>query len=408
MTGYVKRDIAPAVLEALKDMPVVVITGMRQTGKSTFLQMQAGLDKRRYVTFDDFAQLEAAKLDPEGFVDTEEPLTIDEAHKCPEILTAIKKVVDKKRKPGQYLLSGSANFAILKGISESLAGRSVYFAMHPFSRREITLNTAAAPFLKKFFKSQQIQKGKGQHRIRQEEILKGGMPSVCLGKVKNHFLWFKGYEQTYLERDVRELSQIGNIISFKHLLHLTALRTGQLLSPSQLGRDAKLNTATTSRYLSLFEASFIIYRLSPYLRNRASRLIKSPKLYISDAGLACYLAGVDSLEPASIEPLLGVMFETYVAQNLSAIIDSQWHNAKLYFWNIQGRYEVDFVIESGGKCIALEVKSGARWNDRDLSVLRAFLAATPHCIAAILAYNGTEAVKLGEKIWAIPLGLVLS
>ncbi|MEW6738387.1 MAG: ATP-binding protein [Nitrospirota bacterium] len=402
---YIERDIAVAITEALREMSVVVVTGMRQTGKSTFLQNQPELKGRRYVTFDDFAQIEAAKADPDGFVNTGEPLTIDEAHKCPEVLIAIKKSVDKKRQPGQFLLSGSANFALLKGISESLAGRAVYFTLHPMSLREINKQISKEPFLYRFFKTQQIPKIKETRLVKADDILSGGMPSVCLGEVKNRGLWFKGYEQTYLERDVRELSQITNIISFRHLLHLSAFRTGQLLSPSQLSRDAKLNVATTSRHLSLLEASFVIYRVSPYLRSRVSRLIKSPKLYLTDSGIACYLAGIKSLED---EPFKGAMFETYAAQNLSAIINSRWIDAQLYFWNVQGRHEVDFIVESGNKCIAVEVKAAARWTDKDLSGLRAFLSSTPHCIAAVLAYNGTESVRLGDKIWAIPVSTVLS
>jgi predicted AAA+ superfamily ATPase len=405
MTRYLNRDIGSIVLEALNDMPVVVITGMRQTGKSTFLQKQEELKDRRYITLDDFAYLEAAKENPEGLVENDAPLTIDEAQRCPEILTAIKKIVDRKRRRGQFLLSGSANFAILRGISESLAGRAVYLSLHPFTHREIASHISEKPFLYKFFESQKIPKVDSIYPIKDEAILKGGMPSVCLDEVKNRSFWFKGYEQTYLERDLRELSQIGNIISFRHLMHLTALRSGQLLSPSQLCRDAKLNVATTSRYLSLLEASFIIYRLNPYIRSKTSRLIKSPKIYLSDSGLACYLAGIKSLES---EPLKGAMFETYVAQNLSGIIDSRWTDAKLYFWNVQGRHEVDFVIEEGNRCLAIEVKASARWEDRDFSGLRAFLSTTPNCIAAILAYNGTRVVKLGEKIWAIPLSIILS
>jgi predicted AAA+ superfamily ATPase len=408
MTDYFNRDLSSSVLEALGEMPVVVITGLRQTGKTTFLQRQPGFGQRRYVTFDDFAQLEAAKSDPDGFVSDEEPLTIDEAHKCPEIFTAIKKSVDKKREPGKFLLSGSANLGLLKGISESLAGRSIYFVMHPFNRREITRKIAKQSFLENFFETQEIIKTKDLRPIQAEDILNGGMPIICLGEVKNRFLWFKGYEQTYLERDVRELSRIDNIIAFRNLLHLTALRTGKLLSPSELARDAKLPVATVSRYLSLFETSFIITRLNPYLKNRASRLIKSPKLYLSDSGLACYLTGLNRIEFTSSQPLTGSMFETYIAQNLLSLIQGRWPSACLYFWSVQGRNEVDFIIEVNNHCIALEIKSGTRWQERDLSGLKAFLTATPHCKAAILGYNGTEIVKLGEKIWALPLSLIFS
>ncbi|MFA4947388.1 MAG: ATP-binding protein [Candidatus Krumholzibacteriia bacterium] len=409
MTPYYRRDISSAVKDALADMPVVVLTGMRQTGKSTFLQKEPGLRRRRYISLDDFAQLAAAREDPDGFVATDEPVTIDEAQKCPEILGAIKRNVDRDRTPGRFLLSGSANFSMLRGISESLAGRAVYFVLHPFTRREMSGATRRRPFLKTFFDSPRIPpRLETSAPIKPDEILSGGMPSVCLGEVKNRALWFRGYEQTYLERDIRELSQIGDIISFRNLMGLAALRTGQLLSPSQLGRDAKLNAATTSRYLSLLEISYVAYRLSPYLRNRASRLIKTPKLYLGDAGLACHLAGVGTSGAVLPEPFKGGVFETYVAQNLMGILGARWPEARLHFWNVQGRHEVDFVIETGRSCIAIESKSGTRWTDRNLAGLNAFISATPHCKAAILAYNGTEAVSLGRKLWALPLGMVLS
>ena len=408
MTGYFQRDLAPTVISALEEMPVVVITGMRQTGKTTFLSKDPVLSKRRYVTLDDFPQLAAAKSDPEQFVSSEEPLTIDEAHKCPEIFSAIKRAVDRKRTPGQFLLSGSANFSLLKKVTESLAGRAVYFEMFPFNRREVLGKTEPVPFLKRFFENPEKTKGEDAKPVHFQEILEGGMPTVCLRDVKDRSLWFKGYEQTYLERDIREISQIENLIAFRNLLHLVALRTGQLFSASQIGRDAKLSVATTSRYLSLLETTFVITRLSPYLRNKASRLIKSPKIYLSDAGLACYLAGLEQSDLNPSQPFLGQMFETYVAQNILAILNSRWKEAQVYFWSVQGRNEVDFVIEAGRTCMALEIKSGAKWDERDLSGLKAFLSSTPHCRIAILGYNGKDPVRLGDKLWALPLGLILS
>jgi len=408
MTRYFERDLAPTVLRALKNMPVVAITGLRQTGKTTLLQHQFSSEARRFISFDDFAQLSAAKSDPDRFVDSDEPLTIDEAHKCPEIFTSIKRIVDRKRKPGQFLLSGSANFTLLRGITESLAGRSIYFQMYPFSRREIDRRVGDQPFLERFFENRQMPKQKEFKPIEPEEILKGGMPTVCLGDIEDRTFWFKGYEQTYLERDIREISQIENIVAYRNLLHLVCLRTGQILNVSQLGRDAKLTSATTSRYVSLLETSFVISKLNPYLRNKASRLIKSPKVYISDSGLACFMVGIDKFRMDYQEPLLGALFETYVVQNLFAIINARWKGAQLYFWSIQGRNEVDFIIEVGRSCLAMEVKSSTRWQKKDLSGLEAFLAATPHCVAGVLCYNGAEAVRLGEKLWALPLGLVLS
>lgn len=408
MPDYHARDISAEVARALKSMPVTVVTGMRQTGKTTFLRSEPGLSDRTYISFDDFAQLEAAKSDPDGFLGQGSPMTIDEAQKCPEIFGAIKRAVDKKRISGRFLLSGSANFTILKNITESLAGRAVYLAIHPFNRREVARNTGAEPFIKKFFEKQDLRPARPARSVRPEDIMLGGMPTVCLRQVKDPAVWFKGFEQTYLERDVREMSQIGNLMALRALLRLAALRTGQLLSPSELGRDAKLSAATASRYLSLFDASFLITRIAPYLGNRASRLIKSPKLYLSDSGLAGYLASVGPGSDVRQDPLFGALFETYASQNLLSILAAKWQSAGLYFWAVQGRNEVDFVIESGRACLALEFKSAARWHDRDLAGLKAFLSATPHCKAAILCHNGEDAVKLGEKLWALPVGLVLS
>jgi len=402
---YLERDIGFVIREALQEMPVVVLTGMRQSGKTTFLQNHDEFKQRKYITFDDFAHLEAAKADPEALIGADVPITIDEVQKCPEIMVAIKRQVDKGRQPGRFLLSGSANFALLRGISESLAGRSIYFNLHPMSLREIFQNISNEPFVHKFFKKQELPEDYRPKPIEEQDILTGGMPSVCLREVKDRWLWFKGYEQTYLERDLREFSRIADVISFRNLMHLAALRTGQILNVSELGRDAKLTTVTTSRYLSILELSFIVVRIPPYLKNRATRLIKSPKMYLSDSGLAGYLGGLKELQS---EPLKGALFENFVAQNLLSIISSRWTRADLYFWHVQGRYEVDFVIEAENRCMAIEVKAASRWTQKDLSGLRAFIASTPHCICGILAYNGTEAVKLGEKLWAIPISLILS
>ncbi len=409
MTEYKQREITKSLLGALKDMPVVVLTGMRQVGKSTLIQGEPALMNRRYINLDDFSHLEAARRNPESLIEGEDQVTIDEVQKCPELLTVIKRAVDRNRTAGRFLLSGSANFALLKGISETLAGRAVYLILYPFTQREITREVDSEPFLPRFFRSLKLPSRRDPVQlIKPANIQMGGMPPVCLGQLEDPGLWFKGYEQTFLERDLRELAQVADLLTFRHLLRLAAIRTGQILKISELARDAKLNSSTTSRYLNLMETSFVIRRLEPYLGNRASRLIKSPKLYFGDSGLACHLAGVEDLESTSIEPLRDAMLETYVAQNLAGILEAKWPQARLYFWNIQGRYEVDFIIESEREVIAVEVKLAQRWVERDLSGLKAFRSAAPNCRAAILAYNGTEAVRLDKKIWAIPLRLLLS
>lgn len=407
LTHYRARALGRLARAALASMPVVVVTGLRQSGKSTFLQHERGLAGRRYLTLDDPAQLAAARSDPAAFVRTELPLTIDEAQKCPELLTAIKREVDRARHPGRFLLSGSANFSLLKGITESLAGRALYLTLHPFTRRELAGKPAVTPFIRRAFDAGEPPRRSAAGGIASREIVEGGLPPVCLGEAPSPALWFKGYEQTYLERDVRELARIGDLVPFRNLLVLAALRTAQILSVSDLGRDAKMNAAMTARYLSLLEASFVVRRLAPFLANRASRLIKSPKLYIADSGLATHLAGLDESRLKTGDPMSGALLETYAAQNLAAILDSDWPEARLGYWHVQGRHEVDFVIESGRDCLAVEIKAAARWDDRDLAGLRAFLDQTPRCRAAFLAYRGTEIVKLADRLWAAPLAAVL-
>lgn len=235
------------------------------------------------------------------------------------------------------------------------------------------------------------------------------MPPVCLGDIADPQVWFKGYEQTYLERDVRALSQVADLTVFRNLLMLAALRTGQILKASELARDAKLSAATVSRYLGLLQISFVIRLLEPSLNNRSSRLIKSPKLYLTDSGLAGYLTGASSPDASSPgDPIWGALLENHVATNLAALLEAHWPSARLFFWSIQGRQEVDFVIEAGRKTLAIEVKAATRWHERDLGGLKAFLAATPSCQAGILAHNGTDAVSLGDRLWAVPLGMLLS
>jgi predicted AAA+ superfamily ATPase len=406
MTGYRPRSIGPVVLEALEEMPVVVVTGLRQTGKSTFLQNEDGLKTRLYLSLDDLAQLEAARRDPERFVDVAGPLTVDEVQRCPELLLAIKRAVDRDRRPGRFLLSGSANLSLLGGVSESLAGRAVYLTLYPFTRRELRGARKRATFLRSVFENGAPPRIREVSPVTAHDVVIGGFPPVALGLAKKPEIWFRGYEQTYLERDVRSLSRITDLVSFRQFLRLAALRTGQLLSVSELGRDSKLNVTTTSRYLSLLEASFVVSRVGPFLSNRATRLIKSPKLYVGDSGLAAHLSG--SSEPMREPALGGALLETYAAQNIASILESSWPGARLSFWSIQGRHEVDFIVESGSDSLAIEVKSGARVRDRDIAGLQAFLRTEPRCRVALLAYGGSEVVPLGERLWAVPLDRVLS
>jgi predicted AAA+ superfamily ATPase len=405
MTDYRSREITPRLERALRQLPVVVLSGLRQTGKSTLLQNEAGLARgHTYRTLDDFATLAAARSNPESLL--ENAAILDEVQRCPELLIALKKSVDEQRKPGRFILSGSANLALLGHVTETLAGRAGYFTLHPMTRREQRGATSTEPFLVKFLLSPCLPTGKADP-VTEKEILTGGLPPACLGTAEGVSEWFRGYVQTYVERDVRQLSQITDLVAFRTLAQLAALRTGQVLVISTLARDAKLNAVTAGRYLDLLEASYLIRRLPPFLKNRSSRLVKSPKLHFTDSGLAAHMAGITTLTPGRDDLLRGGLFETYVAQNLAALLEAHLPDAQLAFWHEQGRHEVDFVIEADRKIFGIEVKAATRWSASDLSGLRAFLDRTPACVAAVLAYNGKESVKLDERLFAIPLGQLL-
>jgi hypothetical protein len=405
MTVYLPREITQRLERALGQVPVVVLSGLRQTGKSTLLQNEAGLARgHTYRSLDDFATLAAARDNPESLL--EDAAILDEVQRCPELIVALKRSVDEQRRPGRFILSGSANLALLGHVTETLAGRASYFTLHPMTRREQWGTTDQQPFLLKFFRSPAPPSGKADP-LTEKEVLRGGLPPACLCPADEVDEWFRGYVQTYVERDVRQLSQITDLVSFRTLAQLAALRTGQVLVISTLARDAKLNAVTAGRYLDLLEASFLITRLPPFLKNRSSRLVKSPKLHFTDSGLAAHISGITALEPGRDDLLRGALFETYVAQNLAGLLEAHLPDARMGYWHEQGRHEVDFVIETGRKVFAIEVKAATRWSESDLSSLRAFMERTPACAAAVLAYNGREAVKLAERLFAIPLGQLL-
>lgn len=407
MTTYRARELSDLVGRALKVMPVVTITGLRQAGKTTFLQEDKVFQGRQYFTLDDLGTLAVARREPEALVRGSGPVIIDEVQRCPELLLAVKREVDRQRSPGRFVLSGSASLALLGKISESLAGRALYLTLHPFTRREQHGELSESPFIVQLLSGFDLSSTPAREPISGAEILAGGMPPVILCEAPDRNLWFLGYEQTYLERDVRDLSQVA-LVAFRHLLRLAAHHTGRILNQSELAREARLPVSTASRYLNLLETSFVLTRLAPHLRSPASRLIKSPKIFFTDAGLAGYLSGVRELGAGPDEPLRGPLFETYVLQNLAGILDAHLPEAELTFWSIQGRHQVELVITLGCDSLAVSVRPDGCFSDRDVHNLRAFAGATPGVKAAILAYNGAETVKISDGMYAIPIALLLS
>lgn len=399
--------MAGDLAETLLAFPVVVLTGMRQTGKTTLLKHEEALSGRAYVTLDDFGTLDAARRDPDGLLASSPALTIDEVQRAPGLLSAIKGMVDRNRRPGRFLLSGSANLSLMGAVSESLAGRAATFELGPMTRRELRGTVRETPRLAELLggRAPSDLDWPGE-TVTGVEVLCGGMPEVALGHPQPA-RWFESFAATYVERDLRQLSQVADLTAFRRLLQMAALRTSQVLNESSLARDAALPVTTVRRYLGLMETAYVCSRLAPFLANQTSRLIKSPKLYVSDSGLAAALAGADDLSPRSDEPMRGALLETYVLQNLRVLLSRMVPRASLSFWNASGRNEVDFIIEWKRRRIGIEVKDASRWSSNDLRGLRAWQSSTPGGGLGLLAVNCRTAAPLGPDLWAVPLGDLL-
>jgi predicted AAA+ superfamily ATPase len=406
------RAAAGLLTQGLRAMRVVAVIGPRQAGKSTFVEHHPGLKGRPYFSLDDPAVLRRAREDAAAFVRSDPELTIDEVQREPQLMLAIKSVVDRVRPAvrGQFVLTGSANLLMMKRISDSLAGRAYYLRLWPMTRAEQQgLGTAGAWDL--FFDHEVahwlelVRKRDCRPATWTEYAARGGFPEVALGTLvpQDRAFWFDGYTTTYLERDLRELAAVADLADFQRLMQAAALRVGNLLNQSELGRDIKLPAMTVHRYLNLLETSCQIVRLEPYAINRTKRLIKTPKLYWNDSGLALHLAyGGEDIEPS------GAYFENFILCDLLAWRDSRLPRAALSYWRTASGYEVDFVLEWRRQLLGIEVKTGAEPRLKDARGLQAFLAEHPRqARGGLLLHGGTQSYWLSDKIVAAPWWRIL-
>jgi predicted AAA+ superfamily ATPase len=400
------RLVGTALSERLRVMPAVVVTGARQTGKSTLAE-QLIPGARRYATLDDLDVLDAAQHDPEVLVGGPGPVTLDEMQRAPELLRAVKRAIDRDRKAGRFLLTGSANLLLMRQVSESLAGRASYLTLWPMTRRE--------------------QRGLGRCGLWDElhntpdaewrEILagekdgaedwrmlarRGGFPTPALDltTAADRRIWFDGYVRTYLERDLQDLASISTLPDFRRLMRAACLRMGQLVNQTELGRDVALPQPTVHRWLNLLETSYLLVRLPAYVVNRTKRLIKAPKIYWGDTGLALHLS--ESEEPD------GAHLENLVLHDLLAWRDARVERAELGYWRTSIGEEVDFVIETGGKLLPIEVKSTTRPRLSDATHLRTFRTEYgTKARAGLLLHTGNTLEWLAPDVLAAPWWKVL-
>ena len=400
------RLVVQSLRERLAAMPAVVVTGARQTGKSTLAREMTPV-QHRLLSLDDLDVVDMARRDPDALLGGSQPVTLDEVQREPDLLRAVKRAIDRDRRAGRFLLTGSANLLLMRQVSESLAGRASYLTLWPMTRRE--------------------QKGLGRCGLWEELLAtpddewldllaatpsepeewrslvrRGGFPTpaVHLTTDRERAIWFDGYVRTYIERDLQALSSISALPDFRRLMQAAALRVGQVLNQTQLGRDVALPQPTVHRYLNLLETSYMLVRLPAYAVNRTKRIIKSPKLYWTDTGLALHLAG--ETEPR------GAHLENLVLQDLLAWRDVRLERASLLYWRTTVNEELDFVIEAAGRLLPIEVKSTARPRLGDAGHLRAFQAEYgEQARAGLLLHAGQTLEWLGPRVLAAPWWKVL-
>ena len=351
-------------------MPAVVVTGARQTGKSTLAQdLTPG--SRRFLSLDDLDVLGLARRDPDALLGGSQPITLDEVQREPSLLRAVKAAIDRGRQPGKFLLTGSANLLLMRQVSESLAGRASYLTLWPMTRRE-QMGLGRGGIWEKLLNARDddwLDLVAAQPDSREDWralALRGGFPSPALHLNTAHerAVWFDGYVRTYLERDLQDLSAIAALPDFRRLMRAACLRIGQLVNQTELGRDVALPQPTVRRYLGLLEASYALVRLPAYAVNRTKRLIKSQKLYWGDTGVALHLS--QETKPG------GVHLENLVLHDLLAWRDARLERVEVLYWRTSIGEEVDFVIESGDRLLPIEVKATGRPRIRDAAHLRTF------------------------------------
>lgn len=332
----ITRILEKKVREAARKYPVVLLTGPRQSGKKTLCRLI--FPQKPYISFEDPDNREFADKDPRGLLDQySKGAVFDEIQRCPALLSYLQGIVDRKQKSGMYILMGSQNILLLKSIQQSLAGRIAIFKLLPFAVDEIVC----------------IKKNVSPGVL----MYAGGFPRIYDKKL-NPTEAMRNYVESYVERDVRNIINIKNLSYFQRFLKLCAGRVGQILNLSSIGNDIGISHITVREWLSILEASFIVYLLPAYYRNFNKRIIKSPKIYFTDTGLACYLLGIEEQKQVLRDPLMGGLFENFVITELLKCFWNDGRNAPLYFFRDNIGNETDLLIEKARQVFCLEIKAG--------------------------------------------------
>lgn len=353
------RTLAKTIRKAMRTFPAVVVTGPRQSGKTTLLK--ALLQRtHRIVSLENPDVRLRAREDPIGFLAQHAPPVIfDEIQYVPELLSYIKTRIDEHRAPGQWICTGSQQFSLMQGVAQSLAGRAAVLTLLPFSYAERVGRGEESRSFSALLRSLNAQDAQRDRVPLHECILRGNYPEIARTRTVDRELWCGAYIATYLERDVRNLAQIGDLSQFERFLKLCATRTGQILNLSDMARDIGISVPTAKRWLSLLETSHQIYLLYPYYRNIGKRLVKSPKLYFNDTALASYLLGIHARETLLASPHFGSLFETMIVIDFVKRFLHHGAMPSLSYLRTRDGLEVDMVVEEGNSLHLFEIKSSS-------------------------------------------------
>lgn len=398
---YIERTLEPVIRRAVQEFPVVVLTGPRQSGKTTLLRhlFAAGC---RYASLDTMDVRAAASDDPRGFLALYPPPVIfDEVQYVPELLSYIKERVDADRgRTGQYILTGSQNLLLARDVTESLAGRAAMLRLLPLTYREVG-GVPHTPLPWENGASREPTAPVYTHLW--DSFLQGGYPELAANQGRDRTLWHASYVQTYLERDVRALRQVGDLSQFQACLRALAARSAQLLNVSELARDLGVAVNTVRAWLSVLEATYQIIVLRPYFANGGKRLVKAPKVYFADVGTLCYLAGLKDPEHAMAGPMGGAILETAVVQEVVRTLTHRGQEPQVYFWRTSTGVEVDLVVDTGTALVPIEVKQSATPNRnmaRGIATFRRDMGA--RAVKGYVVHPGDVTLPLGPDAVAWP------